>query len=99
MKHIWTTLALIAFTASVSHAQKTPVEKYELVPNGHMEVYFDYVSRFTGKSFNTPTGEYIGQTSREGLPYGYGMIIGNDGAKVTGSNSVKVDAASFTASP
>ena len=84
MKHIWTTLALIAFTASVSHAQKTPVEKYELVPDGHMEVYFDYVSRFNGKSFNTPTGEYIGQTSREGHPYGYGMFIGNDGAKVTG---------------
>lgn len=84
MKHIWTTLALIAVTASVCHAQKTPIEKYELVPDGHMEVYLDYVSSFNGKSLTTPSGEYIGQANRQNQIYGYGMFIGNDGSKVTG---------------
>ena len=80
MKHIWTTLALIAVTASVCHAQKTPIEKYELVPDGHMEVYLDYVSSFNGKSLTTPSGEYIGQANRQNQIYGYGMFIGNDGS-------------------
>ena len=84
MKSIWTTLAFMALTATLCHAQKTPVEKYELTPNGHMEVFLDYVSRFNGRSLTTATGDYIGQATRDNVLYGYGMYIGNDGSKVTG---------------
>lgn len=84
MKNFWTTLALMVLTATAGHAQKTPVEKYELVPDAHMEVFLDYVKSFYGKSITTATGDYIGQVQRDGLPCGYGMHIGGDGSRITG---------------
>lgn len=84
MKSFLTSVALLALSAMVCQAQKTPVEKYELTPDGHMEVFLDYVSDFYGKSLTTTNGDYIGQATRENVLYGYGMYIGKDGSKVTG---------------
>ncbi len=69
---------------SVCLAQKTPVEKYELVPDAHMQIFFDYVAPFSGRSISTTNGSYIGQMNREKIPCGYGMHIGTDGSNITG---------------
>ena len=46
MKKILASLAILATSATLCMAQKTPVEKYELVPDGYMDVYLD-LDKFT----------------------------------------------------
>ena len=41
MKKILASLAILATSATLCMAQKTPVEKYEFVPDGYMDVYLD----------------------------------------------------------
>lgn len=85
MKRILTTLlAVMATGATLCMAQKTPLEKYELVPDGYMDVYLDQVSRHPSKVIETETGDYMGQTAPSGSLYGYGMFISGAGQKVTG---------------
>lgn len=84
MKHLWNILAMLTLTASACHAQKTPVEKYELVPDGYMEVFLDHVARNSATFVTIPAGDYIGQADREGNLYGFGMYFGNDGVRATG---------------
>ena len=84
MKKILTSLAILATSATLCMAQKTPVEKYELVPDGYMDVYLDLVSRHSSRVINSETGDYIGQTTPNGSLYGYGMFLSCGGQKVTG---------------
>lgn len=84
MRRISTIIAALALNAILSLAQRTPLEKYELAPDAHMEVFMDYVAQFNGKSLTTTAGDYIGQTQRDNQPCGYGIHIGNDGSRVTG---------------
>ena len=84
MKKILASLAILATSATLCMAQKTPVEKYELVPDGYMDVYLDLVSRHSSRVINSETGDYIGQTTPNGSLYGYGMFLSCGGQKVTG---------------
>lgn len=86
MKRTLTALlaAMTATSATLCMAQQTPLEKYELVPDGYMDVYLDMVARHPSRVIQTQTGDYMGQTSSSGALYGYGMFMSCAGQKVTG---------------
>lgn len=86
MKHItFATVILHALLlASQAYAQRTPIEKYELVPAAFEQVYLDHIQGFPCRTINLTDSQYWGQVDKDGKLYGYGMFINGDGSQITG---------------
>ncbi|MBO4613073.1 MAG: hypothetical protein J5671_07905 [Bacteroidaceae bacterium] len=88
MKRIALILFLLTFAVSREqsslHAQRTPLEKYELAPGGFENVYIDHVKGFASHTIDIGDNQYLGQVSRDHQFYGYGMFINGDGSLIIG---------------
>lgn len=83
MKHLLlTTITLLA--ALTATAQKTDIEKYELVPDDYMHVFLDCVKYNPSRIITTQSGQYVGQVNDQNLLYGYGMFVGDNGGQIIG---------------
>ena len=65
-------------------AQKTPVEKYELIPASMQQVYLDHVQSFPSRVISINNNQYFGQVNKKHRLYGYGRYINNDGSEIIG---------------
>lgn len=65
-------------------AQSTLIEKYALGPLAYQHVFLDMVERFPSQTITTSGGQYVGQVDANGLLYGYGMFVNNDGSQIIG---------------
>lgn len=83
MKKILTTCGLIVVSI-MAQAQKTPLEKYELVPEEYDQVYLDVVRYHPYKSIASGNNEYLGQVGPMDNLYGYGMYMTADGSQFIG---------------
>lgn len=65
-------------------AQKTPLEKYEIVPQDYDHVFLDIVCNNPYKSIVSGNNEYLGQVGNMDNLYGYGMYMTGDGSQFIG---------------
>ncbi len=75
------TFFLLLLTAAALNiaAQSTPHLKYEIAPADFEHVFLDHVSPYKSRLLSTESGQYVGQTDRDGRIYGYGSFISNEG--------------------
>ncbi|MBQ8051332.1 MAG: hypothetical protein IJ197_07135 [Bacteroidaceae bacterium] len=86
MKRILTSLLLFSISQflNVICAQRTPVEKYELIPASFEHVFIDHVQGFASRIIDLNANQYLGQTTKDGKFYGYGRFISDDGSEIIG---------------
>lgn len=83
MKRIALTL-LLGGALMRTVAQTTPLPKYEIAPADFEHVYLDMVARNPCRLITSGSGQYVGQTDGDGLIYGYGLFVSNDGSQRIG---------------
>ncbi len=84
MKRLLLFLCLELLFALQGMAQKTPVEKYEIAPASFEHIYLDHIQNFPSKTIDIGPNQYLGQESKDGMLYGYGMFINGDGSQIIG---------------
>ena len=57
--------------------------KYDRIPDCFQQVFNDVAEECVTCILNTPNGQYWGQ-ARDGILYGYGIFISNDGSQWVG---------------
>ena len=77
------TSALLLFS-SQTHAQRTPIEKYELAPASYEHVFIDHVMGIPSRIISIGADQYLGQVTKDGKFYGYGRFINDDGSEIIG---------------
>lgn len=60
-------------------AQHTPLQKYVIAPAGFDHVFLDHVEHYACCLASSEGGQYIGQTNDEGIIYGYGYFVSDNG--------------------
>ena len=68
-----TLLCLWTFVGT-ARAQQTPMVKYEIAPASFQHIYIDHIQDFPSKTIDYGANQYLGQVSRNGSLYGYGML-------------------------
>jgi len=75
--------AFLCFALDIQ-AQKTPLEKYELVPEDYEHIYLDMVQFNPWKRIKSGRNEYMGQVANNDILYGYGLYMTADGREFIG---------------
>lgn len=75
---------VLCATTMAAFAQKTPLEKYEIVPQDYDHVFLDVVCNNPYKSIASGNNEYLGQVGNMDNLYGYGMYMTGDGSQFIG---------------
>ncbi len=78
-------LCLATLAGHCSAEAQNPImgQRYPNIPDEFQEVYNDYIEDHKTSIINTENGQFLGQT-RDGLLYGYGVYIANDGSQWIG---------------
>ncbi len=84
MKRITLILISLSFIMTMAYGQKTPVEKYELMPASMQNVYIDHVQSFPSRVIDISNNQYLGQVTKKHRLYGYGRYINGDGSEIIG---------------
>ena len=77
-------LLLLCLTTLSVWAQKTPLEKYNIVPESYDELYYRYVKDFVVKKLPSSLGYYYGQISDDSQLEGYASYEGLEGGTIIG---------------
>ena len=64
-------------------AQQNELYKYDRIPDSFQQVFNDVAGECVTCILNTADGQYWGQ-ARDGVLYGYGIFISNDGSQWVG---------------
>ncbi len=83
MRRILTLLCLTTFAVAVA-AQRTPFPKYDIAPDGMQQAFLDQVANYRSRLVTDGANQYVGQTDKDGLFYGYGRYLRSDGSQVFG---------------
>lgn len=65
-------------------AQRTPLAKYDVIPQNFQQVYYDLVKSNVVRNLPSNLGNYFGQISDDGQLTGFGVYEGLDGGTLIG---------------